>query len=258
MINFVDSFLNSTYYTILMPLIAFFAVSLTIVLFVSVLNTKSVIIKRIFSIVIIFLLFISYQIVPYFFTVRAVLSDDIQGVIKNYNLAIKTAITPIHKGLLSLDYAVMLTNYKMIEEAKIKYEEAYSYLKEYKPNIQWLVAGRFYVNIFDYKKAFEIFSFNNNFLSMAEIFILQNDYQNALKYSTKAVNKNQDAWTLVQRAAIYKKLGKNDLAEQDFNKALPYAKQRKISLKKLQFLYDNPQAYYKERIDIARKNLGLD
>ena len=154
MINFVDSFLNSTYYTILMPLITLFAVSLTIVLFVSILNTKSAIIKRIFSIVIIFLLFISYQIVPYFFTVRAVLSDDIQGVIKNYNFAIKTAIIPIHKGLLSLDYAVMLTNYKMIEEAKIKYEEAYSYLKEYKPNIQWLVAGRFYVNIFDYKKSF--------------------------------------------------------------------------------------------------------
>ena len=87
---------------------------------------------------------------------------------------------------------------------------------------------------------------------------MQNDYNKALEYSNKAVAKTPSAWTYTQRAAIYKNLSKNDLAEQDFNKALYYAKQKNIDIEKLQYLYDNPASYYKERINLARKNMGLD
>lgn len=258
MINIVDSFFNSIYYTGFMPFIALFTLILAIIILVLSFKTKSNIIKGISFILIIFLFLITYHIIPYFYTVKSVFSDNKQDVIENYNIAIKTAVFPIHKGLLSLDYAAVLSRYKMPHEAKSKYEEAYYHLKEYKPSLQWSLAGLFYTNIADYKKAFEIYNFNNNFESITKLFILQNNYNKALEYSNNAVDKTPSAWTYAQRAAIYKNLGKNDLAEQDFNKALLHAKQRNIDIKKLQYLYDNPESYYKEQINLARKNMGLD
>ena len=257
MIEVIDSFLNSVLYTGFMPLIAIVALVLAIIIFVFSFK-KSKLVKITSLCIIVPLILISYHIIPYVYTAKAVLSNYKEDVIKNYNFAIKTAIFPVHKGLLLLDYAASLNLYKEPLEAKLKYEKAYQYLKEYKPYLQWDIASLFYMNIGEYEKAFEISKYNNNYVRIAELCILQKDYENALKYANSAVNKRPSAWVLTQRAAIYKKLGNINLAKQDFNKALLYAKQRNINVEQLQYLYNNPESYYKERIKLALKNLRLN
>ena len=122
MIEVIDSFLHSMLYAGFMPLIAIVALVLAIIIFVFSFK-KSKLIKITSLCIIVPLILISYHIIPYVYTAKAALSDykeDVINVIKNYNFAIKTAIFPVHKGLLLLDYAASLDLYKEPLETKLK------------------------------------------------------------------------------------------------------------------------------------------
>lgn len=243
MIETLYSILNSFYYATLMPVAVLGAIILAIVLFVFVLKVKSKITKTIFCIIVSVLLLFSYHIVPYIFTTKARLADTTQDIVRNYDCAIKTAILPAHKGIIALEYAISILD---PQEIKSKYEEAYKYLKKYEPKVAWYMAGWFYLRTGEYEKAMEIFKYNNYYHEISIIYILQNDYETALEYSNKTIERKVYDQILAQRAGIYKKLNKNNLAKEDFNKALALAKNKKRNIKFLKCIYKDPKTCYEQ------------
>lgn len=258
MINFLDTILNSFLYTGFMGFLAIFSLITVPFLFIEILKTKKIFLKIFISFFLLIFTFIAYEGIPYFYTLKAKLSNNEEVASNNFEKAINTAIFPIHKGLLYLDYGSFMTiPYKNSEKTYKCYQKAYTYLKKYEPKTQWIIAGLFYKSYEDYSKAEEIFNSLEIYSALSEIYILKNDYNKALEYINKAINKKNSAWHYIQRAVIYRNLNKENLAKENYNIAIKMFKRQNFDTKKMEYFYNNYKTCYLEQHNTSRKKLGI-
>lgn len=148
-----------------------------------------------------------------------------KGYINNLERAIKVSLFPAQKGFLQLS----LANYYVFDnDLSIEnYEKAFHYLKRY-DNILWTHAiVRYYVRG-DFDKVIAISNANEVYVSTAQAYIMKHDYENALYWINKAINKNpQSAGSIAIRSNIYRNLGDENSARKDYLKALRYCKDEK-------------------------------
>lgn len=261
--NIFEQIFYSLYYQAFMP--AFLVIAIIFAILILILGKyfskkySKRIVTVICTVAMIPLIFIIYEAIPYYFKIHATLTCNTQEAIANYNNAIKFAIIPAEKGFLYADlgtyYGGVMHNGVMAIE---NYENAYKYLKTYKSkkSLWGVIAALNYKARGDFDKAIEIFEEIEAYGGIATVYILKNDYKNALIYSTKFVLKSPNSHNYVQRATIYKNLGNNDLAQKDYDKALKLCRNQ-TQKDQIQNIFKNYKTYEHDRNNIARKNLNL-
>ena len=220
--NIIESiFINNIYYLIFTPIITGIAFILAILFLVFAFKNK----KAHFLIYTVILAFIAYQAVPYFYYLKILSAKSEADMIKNYNLAAKTACSSAYKGFLYADAANYFSMEKNAFRAIEYYDLAYKYLKNYKSKTAWILAPYIYIAAEEYDRAIEISNAIQAYSAAAEAYILKEDYNSALSCIDKVLAKNpKDAWGLAMRAVIYKNLNKNEMAQKDYEEALKLCK----------------------------------
>lgn len=220
--NLYDFFLENTIYCIIfLQLFIILSLVLLIVSIIFLLKNK----KRYWIVPLIFSLFGVYQAVPHYFEVKAATALDDEGVVKNYEMAIKTAVLPMHKGML---YAGLASYYgsKNLPLSLKYYEKTFKYTKNYESYNIWLTASLTYYLNGDFDKVIEIADVLKNCnLLKSEAYIMKGDFNNALSVVNIELEKNSNSWyALALRANILRNLNKEKEALLDYNRALKLCK----------------------------------
>jgi tetratricopeptide (TPR) repeat protein len=242
--NIYDFLLGNTIYcTILLQLFVILSFVLFIVSIFFWVKTK----KKYWAIVILFALFGIYQIVPHYYEVKAVLATNGDEVVKNYQKAINTSMFSMQKAMLCSS----LANYYATRDLSLSlkyYENTYKYTKNYESKYIWVSAIRPYYLSGNYDKVFEINEVLGMDILKSKAYIMKNDFKSALNSVNKQLERKPKSWeALAIRANIYKNLGDEQEANQDYKKALSLCANEQ-SRNKVNEYYQNKSAISDEWI----------
>ena len=232
---------------LLIPLVFFFGIKN---------KSKNKVLSYFWTIVLVFLLFVVYESIPYYYTLKAMTASDKTEMAENYNKAITFAIFPEHKGVLYLNMSESYAAMGCGREAIESYEKAYTYHKTYD---KWhdIMAGLLYIADENYTRAIEIYEKYEEYEMIAYIYTLVGDYNKALKYADKQIQIKPNLAAYESRAIAYRYLGKKSLADIDYIKALDFCKNDscKTALRKR---YNEYRTYTIKQHDLARKNYHFE
>ena len=190
------------------------------------------------ALVSLFLLFIINQLAVtglYFSSINNFVKKDYKKAAIFSEIGAKIAVFSSQKSTLygeaGIDYMAM----KNGEKALMSFEKAYkikqpcrctnnSYLKN-----DWTIfASMLYTYLGDYEKVYKLANDTGRYNTAAVAAICEKDYKKALGYTDLNLLKQKRSATLYgQRAYIYKKLKKDRLAQEDFQKAISLCRKSK-------------------------------
>ena len=229
----------------LIPLVFFFGI-----------KNKNKVLSCFWTVVLVFLLFVVYESVPYYYTLKAMTASDKNEIAKNYKKAIDSAIFPEHKGVLYLNMSERYAAMGYGREAIESYEKAYMYHKTYDKSHD-IMAGLLYTADENYTKAIKIYEKYDEYAMIAYIYTLEGDYNKALEYADKQIQIKPTLAAYERSAIAYRYLGEKDLADKDFRKALDFCKNDscKTALRKR---YNGYKTYITDQHNLARKNYHIE
>lgn len=250
----INFFTDWMYYSVLMPFIliigiAFFVIS-CVAIYLSKTKSKPVFYSSI--LIAIFSLFIVYQAVPYFYITKFTITNNVNDL----ETAAKTSLFSAQKvAIYDLAAGTYLAE-KNIDEAVKNYDKMLEYLNKATLPEHILVpyitgAELAHLQAKEYDKVKEITEkYQENYTLAVIACILQKDYNSALKYINKLIDKKTTYHYYATRALIYRNLGKDELAKQDYIKAKQLCLEKKCTpaqQKTIKDKYDNYKNYYQNQ-----------
>ena len=179
-------------------------------------------------------------------------------------IAAKLALYPSQKSTLYGELGQIFMTMKDSNNAIKCFEKAYkingnSYKisKKSSNQIPWQVfAAMLYTYSEDYNEVYKIADDAKLYQFATNAAILEKDYQKALGYANLSIIKSPKATEYSRRAYIYKKLNKNNLAQQDLNSAITLCKGNIKCLELNQkILNDNFQLEFQKK---GKEKFGLN
>ncbi len=200
-------------------------------------------------------LFVMSLYTPWFFKNKADKSSNPEDIIKYDSYAVKTALLPPVRGFMYSRLSDDYLNFKKDINKGINYLElGYKYGKE--PNALYSLSYLYELKG-DYDKALETVNKAGGRPSRkAKIYFLKGDTKTALKILNQAIEgSNGGIWEYLYRGNIYDNMGKKDLAQKDYEKALKLDSHAKEypAIEKIM----NNKNYFKDRINEEKKYFGI-
>ena len=185
-------------------------------------------------------LFILYLGLPFWFLSAAYKAEESEKAEKLYKLSINTSVIPSVKSFMTAELGEHYLQNFDGKQAIIAFENSRKIRDDKHASVMLCLL---YSYKGDTENAVESCSKNDYFQSVAINYILAKDYKNAMEVINKSLksDKKPSCWDYAVRAYIYRKLGKNDLFEKDYQKAKSLCPQSKP----LESLYKNKN-YYEE------------
>ena len=190
------------------------------------------------SLVSLFLLFIINQLAVtglYFSSINNFVKKDYKKAAIFSEIGARITIFPSQKSTLYGEAGIDYMTMKNGDKALMSFEKAYkikqpcrckdnSYLKN-----DWTIfASMLYTYLGDYEKVYRLANDTGRYNTAAVAAICEKDYKKALGYTDLNLLKQKRSATLYgQRAYIYKKLKKDKLAQEDFQKAISLCRKSK-------------------------------
>ena len=250
LINFFTDWL---FYSVLMPFILIIGIALFVIsctaIYLSKTKSKPIFFSSI--LIAIFSLFIVCQAVPYFFITKYTITNNVNSL----TIAAKTTVFPEQKvAIYDLAGGAYLAE-KNIDEAIKNYDKMFEYLDKVTPPehilASYIAGGSLaYLQAKEYDKVIEIAEKYKDYKIAVTACILQKDYNTALKYINKLIDKKTTYHYYATRALIYRNLGKEELARQDYLKAKQLCLEKKChpaQQKIIKDKYNNYKNYYQNK-----------
>ena len=251
-----EAIFNSIYYQMFMPIISVLAlVLLSVTIFVGI-RFKGKAVKTLSLVLALFFIFIVYEGILYFYAAKAVLANNKDEMVLNYDRAIKYSVLPEQKGVLYIEKSKSLAAMGFGEEALKNYEKAYLYHQTY-DKLSDSLAGLIYIRSENYDKSIEIYEKIQDYGMLSYIYRLKGDYNKALEYANKQLEFSQERTSYIGRAIVYRYLGCDSLAQKDYEKALSLCPDDgcKNAFKKRSEQY---QKFDRKQHETARQRLGFE
>ena len=204
-----------------------------------------------------------WNIVPAIFDFCSLLySENKEKSVTFGNIATKTAIIPWQKGSY---YFRLSQTYLIYQEGKKALETLDKSLKYFKePKYMHPMSYLTYLCYQEYDKALKIAQGRNMYDAAAKVYLIKKDYNNALIYLNKSIEKrvirhklSYISYDYAMRGFVYKKLGNFKEAEKEYKTAISLAKTgRKKG--KVNELYNDPVSSEIQRHKKLRIEHGLD
>lgn len=202
---------------------------------------------------------LSLQILPLFFELQSISYIDTKnftvknekGYINNLQNIIRTTIYPAQKGEM---YRRLGEYYgsKNLPLAVENYDKMRKYINCSSNNICAMPALTYFI-AGEFEKLFEIADASNTQALAANACLIERNYSQALEYINKAIADKPDASDFYgTRAAIYRNIGKNSLANKDYTKALQLCKNKQC-IERIHNRYTNYKTFAKDDWERMRK-----
>lgn len=140
--------------------------------------------------------------------------------------ALKLAKSPKLKSEICREFGIRVANMHYTSLAFKYFEQAYKYEKP--SSNDWTAVGLIYMQAGKYDEAIKIYSDIGNNALVAQGYIMKKDYDNALMYINKAIEKSANPDTYATRANIYLNMGNISAANSDCRIAISSASQQRV------------------------------